>query len=143
MSTNHLTHIPRPGGMPAGGGYTHVVTGTGRWVAVSGQLALDLEGRLVGPDDPLAQARQVFANLGRCLEAAGATFDDVIRLTYYMADVSHLQQVAVARNEVMDPARPPASSAFQVVSLVSPEFLMEIEADAIVPAGRDIPDPVS
>ncbi|MGV9314043.1 RidA family protein [Streptomyces sp. NPDC003691] len=139
MTSSHLSRIPAPEGVHPATAYTHVVTGTGRWVAVSGQLALDTEGRLVGPGDPLAQARQVFANLGRCLAAAGAGFDDVVRLTYYMADVAHLKEVAVARGEVMDPARLPASSAFQVVSLVSPEFLMEIEADAIVPADRELP----
>ncbi|MEW1547015.1 RidA family protein [Streptomyces tsukubensis] len=139
MKIDHLTHIPDPEGVHPAVPYTHVVTGTGRWVAVSGQIALDEQGQLVGPGDPLAQARQVFTNLGRCLAAAGAGFDDVVRLTYYMADVAHLKEVAVARNEVMDPARLPASSAFQVVSLVSPEFLMEIEADAIVPADRELP----
>ncbi|ANW21581.1 RidA family protein [Streptomyces clavuligerus] len=139
MTTQHLRHIHSPEGVAPATGYTHVVTGTGRFVAVSGQLALDGNGALVGPGDPLAQARQVFANLRRCLAAAGATFDDVVKLTYYMADVAHLAETAIARNEVMDPTRLPASSAFQVVSLVSPDFLMEIEAFAIVPPDRKQP----
>ena len=69
-----LTYIPAPDGMAPGRGYTHVVTGSGRVVAVSGQVALDDRGEVVGPGDPAAQAQQVFGNLRRCLAAAGAGF---------------------------------------------------------------------
>ena len=92
-----LTHIPAPEGVAPGRGYTHVVTGSGRLVAVSGQVALDERGELVGASDPAAQARQVFENLRRCLAAAGAGFGDVIKLTYYVTDVADMPAIRAAR----------------------------------------------
>jgi len=129
-----LTHIPAPDGVAPGNGYTNVVTGSGRLVAVSGQVALAADGTVVGLGDPEAQARQVFENLGRCLAAAGASFADVIKLTYFLTDVAHLPVVRVVRDEFVDTAAPPASSAVQVAALFRPEFLLEIEAFAIVAA---------
>jgi len=129
-----LTHVPRPAGVAPANGYSHVVIGTGRTIAISGQIALDEHGELVGPGDPEAQARQIFENLRRCLDAAGATFDDVLKLTYFMLDVAHLPAVRTARDEVINTERPPASSAIQVAALFAPGFLMEIEALAVVPA---------
>jgi enamine deaminase RidA (YjgF/YER057c/UK114 family) len=89
-SQQPLTHISRPEGVTPGPGYSHVVTGTGRLVAVSGQVAIGEDGQLVGPGDPAAQASQVFENLRRCLAAAGLSFNEVIKLTYYVTDVAHL-----------------------------------------------------
>ncbi|MEU5897595.1 MULTISPECIES: RidA family protein [Streptomyces] len=130
---SRLTHIHAPEGVAPATAYTHVVTGSGRFVAISGQLALDEDGRPVGEGDPAAQARQVFENLRRCLAAAGATFDDVVKLTYFVTDMAHLPAVRAARDAFLDPERLPAASAVQVASLVGPEFLMEIEAFAVVP----------
>ncbi|MFD7220174.1 RidA family protein [Streptomyces sp. NPDC059892] len=127
-----LTHLRSPAGVAPGNGYSHVVWGTGRFVAVSGQCAFDEEGALVGEGDPAAQARQVFENLRRCLAAAGASFDDVVKLTYFVTDVAHLPAIREARDAVIDTARPPASSAVQVSALFRPELLLEIEAFAIV-----------
>ncbi|MGW1992690.1 RidA family protein [Embleya sp. NPDC001921] len=132
-TADRLTHIPAPEGVRPGNGYTNVVTGTGRLVAISGQVAFDEDGTLVGKDDPGAQARQVFENLRRCLAAAGATFDDVIKLTYFVTDIGHLPQVRTARDEFVDMTRPPASSAVQVGALFLPELLLEVEAFALVP----------
>src|SRR5690242_20984500 len=67
-----LQHFRAPHGLAPGPGYSHAVTGRGRWVAISGQVALDEDGQLVGAGDLEAQARQVFANLDRALAAAGA-----------------------------------------------------------------------
>ncbi|CAM5523074.1 Enamine deaminase RidA (YjgF/YER057c/UK114 family) OS=Streptomyces griseomycini OX=66895 GN=FHS37_006197 PE=4 SV=1 [Streptomyces griseomycini] len=102
-------------------------------VAVSGQLALDEEGKVVGEGDAGAQARQVFENLRRCLAAAGATFDDVVKLTFFVTDMAHMPAVRAARAEHIPDDRLPAASAVQVAALVRPEFLMEIEALAVVP----------
>lgn len=129
----HLTHIPAPDGIAPAPAYSHVVMGSGRFIAVSGQLALDEKGELVGPGDPLAQARQVFENLRRCLAAAGASFEDVVKVTYFVTDVAHMPAVRQARDEFLDPARLPAASAVQVAALMAPEFLMEIEALAVTP----------
>ena len=78
-----LQHVVAPDGVAAGRGYSQVVSGRGRLVVVSGQIAQDERGELVGPGDPAAQARQVFDNLRRCLTAAGAGFGDVVKLTFF------------------------------------------------------------
>ncbi|MER7054376.1 MULTISPECIES: RidA family protein [unclassified Streptomyces] len=129
---SELTRIPAPDGVAPAAQYTHVVLGTGRFVAVSGQLALDEDGALVGEDDPAAQARQVFENLRRCLAAAGATFDDVVKLTFFVTDMAHMSAIRAARAEHIPDDRLPAASAVRVAGLVRPEFLMEIEAFAVV-----------
>jgi enamine deaminase RidA (YjgF/YER057c/UK114 family) len=127
-----LTHIPAPHGVSPGRGYTHVVTGRGRLVALSGQVAFDADGQLVGPGDPAAQARQVFDNMRRCLAAAGATFGEVVKLTIFVTDIAFLPAVRAARDEVLDSSRPPASTAVQVAALFRPDVLIEIEALALV-----------
>ncbi|MBP0458137.1 RidA family protein [Streptomyces montanisoli] len=132
---SRLTHLTAPEGVAPGSGYSHVVMGSGTFVAVSGQCAFDERGRVVGEGDPAAQARQVFENLRRCLAAAGAGFSDVVKLTFFVTDVAHLPAVRAARDAVIDPARPPASSAVQVAALIRPELLVEIEAFAVVAGG--------
>ncbi|MFF2852255.1 RidA family protein [Streptomyces sp. NPDC058001] len=136
-TTTTLTHFAAPGGVAPGAGYTHVVMGSGRFVAISGQVALDESGGTVGEGDPAAQARQVFENLRRCLAAAGATFDDVVKFTYYVTDVAHLPAFRVVRDEYIDTVRPPASTAVQVSALFRPELLLEVEAFAVLGAVRE------
>ncbi|MFE9925535.1 RidA family protein [Streptomyces sp. NPDC005774] len=134
QDTSPLTHIGAPDGVAPGTGYTHVVTGTGRLVAVSGQVAFDADGKLVGEGDPAAQARQVFENLRRCLASAGADFGNVVKFTYYVTDVAFLPAVREARDQYIDIERPPASTAVQVAALFRPELLLEVEALALLPA---------
>ena len=127
-----LRHVAAPDGVAAGRGYSQVVTGRGRLVVVSGQVAQNVKGELVGPGDPAAQARQVFENLGRCLAEVGAGFDDVVKLTLFVLDVADLPAVREARDAVINTARPPASSAVQVSALFAPGYLLEVEAWALV-----------
>jgi enamine deaminase RidA (YjgF/YER057c/UK114 family) len=129
----NLTHIAAPDGVTPGAGYTHVVIGSGRLVALSGQIALDEQGQVVGEGDPAAQARQVFENLRRCLAAAGVTFDQVVKLTYFVTDVGFLPAIRAARDECVDTEHPPASTAVQVAALFRPELLLEVEAFALLP----------
>lgn len=129
---SHLTHVSAPAGVAPGNGYSQVVWGAGRHVAVAGQIALDEDGQLVGAGDAEAQARQVFTNIGRCLAEAGASFTDVTRLNFFVTDITVLPAVRVARDAVIDTARPPASTAVQVAALARPDLLLEVEADAIV-----------
>jgi len=126
-----LQHVAAPDGVAAGRGYSQVVTGRGRLV-VSGQVAQDESGELVGPGDPAAQARQVFENLRRCLAQVGAGFGDVVKLTFFVLDVADLPAVRAARDAVIDTARPPASTAVQVAALFAPGYLLEVEAWALV-----------
>jgi enamine deaminase RidA (YjgF/YER057c/UK114 family) len=127
-----LTHIA-PDGVAPGNGYSHVVVAEGRLVAVSGQVALDEKGQVVGEGDAAAQARQVFENLRRCLTAGGATFADVAKFTFYVTDVAVLPEVRAARDAHIDTARPPASTAVQVAALYRPELMLEVEALAVIP----------
>ncbi|SCK41725.1 RidA family protein [Streptomyces sp. WMMB 322] len=129
---SELTHISAPQGVAPGNGYSQVVWGEGRFVAVSGQIALDEKGDVVGRGDPAAQARQVFANLRRCLAAAGAGFEDVVKLTFFTTDVGILPAVREARDSCIDVTRPPASTAVQVSSLIHPDLLLEVEAYAVI-----------
>ena len=122
---------PQVQGVAPGNGYSHVVTGTGQWVAISGQLALDLDGKLIGAGDPGAQAEQVFANLERCLTTVGATFENVVKLTFFLTDVGYLPAIRTVRDKYI-PGPKPASTALQIAALAVPDALMEIEAYAII-----------
>ena len=126
-----LQHFRAPEGLAPGPGFSHAVTGRGRWVAIAGQVALDDADQLVGAGDLEAQARQVFANLSRALAAAGASFANVVKLNYYVTDISQLPVARAVRDEYVDTSRPPASTAVQVSALAMPELMIEIEAWAI------------
>jgi len=127
-----MEHYVRPDGMPPVNGYSHAVAFQGRLVAVSGQVPLDADGRLVGRGDPEAQARQVFANLEAALAAAGATMDHVVKLTVFLTDMADLAAFRKARDEFIRADTPPASSLVRVSGLVNPEFRIEVEALAAI-----------
>lgn len=121
-----------PPGLAPAPGYSHVVSGSGRLVFVAGQVALDEHGNVVGPGDVARQAEQVSENIRLALAAAGATFPDVVKLNYYLLDVGSLPAVRQVRDRYVDTSRPPASTAVEVKGLFRPEFLVEIEAVALV-----------
>ena len=113
-------------------GYTHVVEASGgRTVYISGQIALDQTGKVVGEGDMKAQAEQVFRNLQAALAAAGATFKDVVKMNTYMTDLSQVQAVRDVRARYFGEVTP-ASTLVQVVHLARPEFMLEIEVIAVV-----------
>jgi enamine deaminase RidA (YjgF/YER057c/UK114 family) len=124
-------HLVQPDGVAPGKGYSQVVWGAGRVVAIAGQTAVDEAGNLVGAGDPAAQARQVFENLRRCLRAVGADFGDVLSLTVLVTDIGILPQVRAARDAVIDTTRPPAATSLEVRALAQPGTLVEIEALAL------------
>ena len=113
-------------------GYTHVVEASGaRTFYISGQVALDDSGNIVGEGDMGAQARQVFENLHTALRSVGASFKDVVKLTYFIVDMSQMQAVREARDQYIQPEYLPASTAVEVRRLAREEFLLEIEAVAV------------
>jgi reactive intermediate/imine deaminase len=126
-------HLIRPDGMPPTNGYSHVVAFTGAMVMISGQVPLDVDGRLVGADDARAQTRQVFHNLQMALGAAGARMVDLVKLTVFLTNMADLADFRTVRDEFIDPRQPPASSLVQVSGLVHPAFRIEIEAIAALP----------
>ena len=124
-------HHVRPAGLPPVNGYSHAVEFTGRMVAVSGQVPVDREGRLVG-DEPEAQMRQVFENLRTALAAAGAGLDQVVKMTVFLTDLSDLDAFRRVRDGYLTPDRLPACSLVQVSGLVHPAFRVEIDALASI-----------
>jgi enamine deaminase RidA (YjgF/YER057c/UK114 family) len=90
LQRSHPPLLHTGGSAPAPGAGQYSRAGTGQLVAVSGQVATGENGQFVGPGDPSVQARQVFENLRRCLAAAGLSFGEVIKLTYYLTDMAHL-----------------------------------------------------
>jgi reactive intermediate/imine deaminase len=121
-------HYVRPDGLPPVNGYSHAVAFSGRMIAVSGQVPLDAQGRLVGENDPQAQTRQVFENLAAALATAGAGMEQVVKLTVFLTDLADLDAFRRVRDEYISADRPPASSLVQVSRLVNPAFRVEIEA---------------
>jgi reactive intermediate/imine deaminase len=113
-------------------GYSHAIeVGAGRTIYVSGQIAMDAAGRIVGPGDIMAQTHQVFENLKVALRAADATLDNVVKITVFMTDISQIAGFREVRNMYFTKT-PPTSSLVEVRNLVRPELLIEIEAVAVV-----------
>ena len=114
-------------------GYSHVVeVRGGRTLYISGQIAVDDDGNLVGRGDFRAQVKQVLENLKARLAEGGATFKDVVKLNYYLTDASGVQSVREMRNSYINTENPPASTLVMVKQLVREEFLIEVEAIAVV-----------
>lgn len=123
-----------PSTLPATPGYTHVVEITrGRTVFISGQVALDCEGNVVGPHDFRAQTEQVFENLKAALAAVGTDFTRVVKLNMYVVDISQLLILREVRDRYINIHKPPASTLVEVRKLAREDFLIEIEAVAHLP----------
>jgi reactive intermediate/imine deaminase len=118
-----------------GGNYSHAVridTGDGALLFVSGQVAFDRGGNLVGEGDMARQTEQVFENLRAILEANGASFEHVVKITTFMTDIGRLGEMRDVRvRYVADP--PPASTTVEVSALFRPEALIEVEIVAALP----------
>jgi 2-iminobutanoate/2-iminopropanoate deaminase len=116
-------------------GFSQVVVASGRkTMFISGQTAWDRRKTIVGGDSVLEQARQAFRNLGTAIEAAGGTLKDIVALRIYVVDYQAESGTAVgtALREFFSPANPPASTWIGVSALAAPEFLIEIEATAVL-----------
>lgn len=126
-------------GVSPGPGYSHAVTVSGRLAFVSGQVALDDSGQLVGPGDIAAQARQALGNLHRIILKLGADWPDVARFGWYVLDTGSLQVIRDVRDELIRPPlgdRPnPASTLVQVAALFRRGFLIEVDAVVALPGG--------
>ena len=104
----------------------------GELLFISGQVAQDNEGNLVGPGDCEAQTRHIMSRIQTIAEAAGATMGDVVKTTTFLTDIAGYPDFSRVRGETF-PSSPPASSTVIVAGLVRPEFLVEIEAIVHIP----------
>jgi len=123
-------HVRMMAGQPA---YTHVVTvsGTGKMIFVAGQLARDPDGNCVGKGDMRAQIQQVRENIKTCLEAAGATLGDIVKTNTYVTSFDESQKHGDMRLRYFGPASP-TSTTVEVRRLAHPDFMIEIEAIAVI-----------
>jgi 2-iminobutanoate/2-iminopropanoate deaminase len=114
----------------AGVGYSHVAK-AGDTVYIAGQIALNAGGNLVGKGDVEAQTHQVYANLQAILEELGGSLEDIVKLTTYLTDRSHLEAFRRVRNRFFRDPFPPNTLLF-VSGLAHPDYLVEIEAVAFL-----------
>jgi reactive intermediate/imine deaminase len=103
----------------------------GNLLYISGIVAVDEAGRLVGGEDVVAQARQVFSNIGSILDAAGCGFADIVKVTVYLTDIDDRPLVNPVRQEVFGSARP-ASTLIEVTRLAVPGAKIEVDAVALL-----------
>ena len=132
-----------PDDLPTPAGYSHaVITDPGaRLVLTSGQIGLTADGTVAEGWE--AQTRQTFVNLGIALAAAGASWANVVKLTYFVVSTTELPLIRSVRDEFVDLTHPPASSLVQVAGLFRPDVLIEIEATAAIPRRSSLPRPGS
>jgi enamine deaminase RidA (YjgF/YER057c/UK114 family) len=135
MSDSQAPHYFNPATLAPPPGYTQVVrTAGGSTVYISGQVALDAKGNLVGRGDLRAQAQQVFTNLELALDATGGSLTNIVKLNTFLVDIGGLGVFREVRDSFIGLGpQTPASSLVGVATLAGPDYLIEVEAVAWLP----------
>ena len=107
--------------------------GNCKMIIMSGQVAFDKQGNLVGKDDIGQQTERVFQNIKSIVEGSGGSMNDIVKLGYFLKDVTQIQTIRNVRDRFIDTKNPPASTLVEVSKLFRDDVLIEIEATAIVP----------
>lgn len=129
------TRYVSPPGLLSSPAFNHAVLKAGRPVHIAGQLALAEDGSVVGEGDVTAQSERVWQQVRAVVEAAGGTMADLVKITTYITEADHVAPVLESRVRQFPTGQVPASALLIVKALARPEFLVEIEAVALVEDG--------
>jgi len=119
-----------PESLPPTRGYSQVVK-VGNTVYIAGQVGITIDGNVVSKGDAATQARQIWQNLEAAVKSAGGELENIVKTTTYVTDITHSAAARQVRAELF-PTNPPTSTLLVVSQLASPDYLMEIEAIAVV-----------
>lgn len=132
VQAREIPQAINPPELPPAHGYSHVVVAPpGRMVSISGQVAMDREGKVVGEGDFRAQCVQVFENLRIALRSAGLDFKDVVRTDMYVTDLAHLDVLRDVRARYLPTDAPATSTLVKVDALFRPGLMIEVAAEAV------------
>ncbi|WP_114941819.1 RidA family protein [Mucilaginibacter endophyticus] len=112
--------------------YVEIDLGNARMIVMSGQVAIDTEGNIIGKDDFEQQAEFIFSSIKKIVEKAGGSIDNIIKLNNYLIDISNLPLFKKVRDKYVNTSHPPASTTVEVSSFIREDLLLEIEAMAII-----------
>jgi enamine deaminase RidA (YjgF/YER057c/UK114 family) len=112
-------------------GYSQVVK-VGNTVYIAGQVSAGSDGNVIGKCDPETQVRQVWRNIEAAVKAAGGTLQHIVKTTTYVTNIQHASAVRKVREELFQSSNPPTSTLLVVAGLASPDYMVEIEAIAVV-----------
>jgi enamine deaminase RidA (YjgF/YER057c/UK114 family) len=112
-------------------GYSQVVE-VGNTVYIAGQVSAGVDGNVVGKGDPEAQVRQVWRNIEAAVKASGGTLQNVVKTTTYVTNIQYAAAVRKVREELFQSSNPPTSTLLVVAGLANPDYMVEIEAIAVV-----------
>lgn len=104
-----------------------------KMIIISGQVAIDKNGKLIGEGSMEKQTEQFFTNLKELVEQHGGTMKDIVKLGYFVKDLERIDEVRLVRDKFINQEHPPASTLVEIKNLFRPELLIEIEATAIIP----------
>jgi enamine deaminase RidA (YjgF/YER057c/UK114 family) len=127
MPSQHLN----PDNMSQPRGYSQVVR-VGNTVYIAGQVSAARDGSVVGKGDPEAQVRQIWRNLEAAVASVGGTLEHIVKTTTYVTNISYAAAVRKVRDETYQSSGPPTSTLVVVAGLANPDYLVEIEAIAVL-----------